>query len=41
MFGVGGLGWGGGGLFIYVFITKAHPYHFAASPSPEVCFLNH
>lgn len=28
-------------LCIYLFITKAHPYHFAASLSPEVCFLNH
>lgn len=26
-------------LCIYLFITKAYPYHFVASSSPEVCFL--
>lgn len=25
-------------LCMYLFINKVHPDHFAASPSPEVCF---
>lgn len=37
----GGVGGDGDSVFMYLFITKAHPYHFAASLSPEVCFLNH